>query len=392
MGVPTAGELLGGFWAGGYPSGPVDAYALAGYLIGRNAAGLGAEAPLRGWQVRADERVSPGPDGRPTYGYPAPTPGGDPVWVAYDFVGGAVLAAGPDFTVADGYVWFETDPVLAGTVKGHVWADAGPVATAYLLWSPGRPAATPAAPNAGTYAALAAAVAAACDSPRTGTGVETVEETWLGPDDRWRVVTDVAAYRLPEADTPGVATGDLLPPCHPLGRAWRLHRLGLPYPALDRVVVPPAFLPASGVEGPVAFYDHAVATVVDTDGGRTRVRFPVGAESSGDADAFWAAGHAWGTGAGGRTLAEALDTRADPQTEPTAADLPGSVNPMEVACRLVFGGAAYLLVVDEDKFGPAAEADAAARAARYAAAAGPHAAVIEWTGGAQPEPAEIVPT
>lgn len=391
MSVPTAGELLGGFWAEGMPSGPMDAYALAAYLIGRNAAGLGVEAPFRGWQIRADERVSPGLDGRPTYGYPVPTPGGDPVWIAYDLVGGAVLASGPDFSISDGYVWFEVDPIRTATVRGHVWTDDGPVAVSYLLWSPGRLTTNTNTYPDSTYAALLQTIATVCDSPITGETVETVEAVWMGPDDQWRIITNLNAYRLPATDTPSVAATDVLRPHSPVGSAWQLHRLGLPYPNIDRVAVPPSLLPDSDVLHPIIFYNHSVSTVIDTSDLRTRLRFPVGAASSDDANAFWTAGHTWGINEGERTLAQALDTREDPQTEPNAVDLPSNVNPFEVVCRLVFNGAAYLLIVDEDKFGPDAETSASLRAKAYVAAAGPYTAVIEWTGGDQPESTEVVP-
>ncbi len=388
MTVPTAGELVSGFWAGEYPSGPMDAYALGSYLLGRNAAGYGTVAPLRAWTVRADQRQAVGPDGRPTVGYPAPSY--TPAWVAYDLTGGSVLAAGIDFTMADGYVWFETDPVYAATVRGHVWTDTGPVGTAILFTSTKIPTVPPPANDPGTYAALVAAVVAGCQSPATGSGAETVEAVHVGPDTRYRVVTDAAAYRLPAGDTPAVGVGITLPPYSPVGTAWRLDRLGLPYPPLAGVTVPPGFLPASGSGGPITFYNHTVPIVVDTVSTRTRVRWPLGG-SSADVDALWAASHAWGTGAGGRTLAQALDTRVSPTTEPTAADLPRTVNPFQFACRELFAGTAYLLVVDATKFGPGA-ATVAATTAAVTLAGWPHAAVIVWDGGAQPTPAEVTPT
>lgn len=381
--MATAGELFGGFWDGAYASPVVDAYASAwSALAGPPAGATGGPAPVA-WTVRRAEAVSPGPDGRPTTGYPAPATDFDPAWVAF---GSSLLAAGADFTVVGGYVWFEVDPLL--TAPGYlVWGGDGPTTAADLWAGTYAPPAAGEPPPAATAYAVAVALAAACDSPATGPVPETVEAVWADADGRYRVVTDAAAYRLPAGDSPAVAAGDVLPAGVPLGTAWVLTRLGPAEPAVDRVALPADF--HQGVTaGPTVWYATTAPLVVDTVDGRTRVRWRIGGDPA-DVDAVWAASHARGTAAGATSLAQAMDVRAAPVGDPGPESLPTVVSPMGFLCRELLAGCAYQLVVRPARFGPAAVA-AAARTAAVRAAAGPYTAVFEWT-DAVPELAEVDP-
>jgi len=80
--------------------------------------------------------------------------------------------------------------------------------------------------------------------------------------------------------------------------------------------------------------DVAVTVTQDT-AGRTVVEFEVGGYP-GDIDSFWDAVHAYGCRQG-YTLANYLDTRPNAYGEPGAADLPATVNPMNLLLRYLSG-------------------------------------------------------
>ena len=372
--MPTAGELCGGFWDGSGVSPVVDAYAAAAALLGDNATGQGAPAPLRGWTLRADQlAVGAAGNGRPTYGYPAPAE--TPAWVAPDPTG-SVLTSGVDFSTSGGYVWFNADPLPTAPAGYLTWPGGLPVAVADVWYAPNPTADNVTPYQDATYAALAAALAAACDSPASGPTVETVLDVWRGPDGAWRVVTDAAGYRLPSS--PVVAVGNVLAPLSPLGGAWALTRLGPYKPALTYLTTP-GWFHQNVAPGGITWYDQTVSLVVDVVGGRTRVRWALGGASQGDVDAFWAESHNRGTAAGAKSLAQAMDLRATPVGDPGPESLPLTVNPLDFVCRQLFGGNAYLSVVSAAAFGPNAASDAARQAA-VRAAAGPYVAAFEYAG------------
>jgi len=370
--VPNASDYCGGFWAGGYAFDVVDAYASACAYVTEHAAGVSGGA-VSAFTVAATDRQTITPGGAPGYGYPAPPV--EPVWIASDLVGGRVFVSGVDFyyDAAAETVWFDEDPLLASATRRLIWVDGVPVEAADLFYCA---VAAPAAPTheAGTTAALVAAIAAACDSPAAG-DAETVEAVWADATGATRVVTDAAAYRLAAADPPAVAAGSVLRPGDPVGTAWTLTRLGPAAPALAHLTVPAEY--HQGVTaGAITWYNGTRATIVDTSGGRTRVRWMLGGTQA-DVDAFWAASHATGTAAGQTLLAKSMVNPDMTGTDPGVGAVPPSVNPLEFVCRELFAGTAYLLMVYPAKFGPAAQT-AAARRAATAAAAGLFAAVFEY--------------
>ena len=235
---------------------------------------------------------------------------------------------------------------------------------------------------------MSAAIAAMCDSPAT-TQTETVEAVWYDSAGVYRVVTDIAGYVLPEGDTASVAVGDVLPLGTPLGTAWTLTRLGTRKPAIPHMTTPASF--HLGVTtGGITWFDTTVALIVDTVDDRTRVRWPLGGTQQ-DVDDFWDASHAYGTEEGARSLAQAMDTRANPVGDPGPESLPLYVNPLEFVCRELFGGAAYVLVVRPDMFGENGETDATVRGETIRAAAGPHVAVFEYEDEI-PETPQVTPS
>lgn len=373
----TAAELIGGYYASGdHPL--ADAYAHAAWVLGANAVHKSSRGSLRRFTLRADLRGdAAAADGRPVHSYPGPA-SGTPVWLAPRLSAAGGLARGIDFSVGDdGEVLFDVDVLADHPDLYAVWEAGSPVAAGGLWYATATPTPAAADPEQGTWEALTAACAAAYDSPRTLHAAETVEELWEGPDGAWRVVTDKAAYRLPAADTPAVAAGDVLAAGSPLGTAWELVRLGPAKPDLAHFTTP-AWFHLGVTAGGITFYDEEVPLVVDTSASRTRVRWRMGAQTQDDLDDYWDASHTTGTAAGTTSLAQAMDLRGEGQsTDPGAESLPAVVNPLEFVCRELFAGNAYLLLVRPDRFGPSALA-ADERVAAVRAAAGPYTAVFEY--------------
>lgn len=369
--MPDAGELFGGFWDV-CPSAVVDDYAAALTLLADAAVSQFSTPAVKTFVVRADEVESAAAEnGRGVYSYPAPPDA--PAWVTGPSSAvGPVWCRGVDYELVDDRIVFDVDPLETFTPR-TVWVAGSPVAAVDLWYGRSAAARDATEKEPGTYAALVAAVTAACDSPAAG-GTETVEAVDSDATG-YRVVTDAAVYRLAAADTPAVSVGDVLSAGDPLGTAWALTRLGPTKPTLTHLTLPVEFLQGATVGG-ITWYDEVVPVAVDTDSGRTRVRFRLGATDETDFDAFWAAGHANGI-ANGLTLADALDARTSPTTEPMAADLPAFVNPLELVCRELLCGNAWALIVRSDRLGPAA-AGSADRSVLVTRAAGPYAAVFEY--------------
>lgn len=271
------------------------------------------------------------------------------------------LCAGLDFVATPGRVAFRTDPFADPRLVARPVVDAsGAVVDAEMtlwLYRPGVDhrdvhdhfgyalgldlpsseaskalvvALWDAAVKGSSGATLGAVLAALTGVPAAA-GAEVVEA--VGRDRRGLlVVTDRAAYRLPAAATPLVAPGDALAAGDPLCDAVTLHPFnrGEVPPGLRALAIGPGVL-APGYAGDLTFEGGDVPLVVAADGaGRARASFAV-AGFPADVRAFWDEVHARGVAAG-RTLAQLLDARAAPAGEPTAADLPPTVDPLGFLC------------------------------------------------------------
>jgi hypothetical protein len=89
---------------------------------------------------------------------------------------------------------------------------------------------------------------------------------------------------------------------------------------------------------------------VSTSGGKTKVSWELGGWPA-DVELFFDRLHESGK-AKGQTLANLLDVRENPTTEPKAASLPGTINPLKFLCENVLRGSAWLVQVKPDGFGP----------------------------------------
>jgi hypothetical protein len=361
-------------------------YAQAVALIADETAVRDSPVKTRGWTIRAEEMVTGAADnGRPVYGYPAP---GEPAWVTFAPGTGSLLVAGVDFKTSDDYVWFDNDPLLSAPVRYLTWSGGSASAAADGLWGEHLTYPDPAQPQVGTVAALSAALVEVCDSPAT-VGNDTVLDVWYDSAGVYRVITDIAGYVLPAGDTASVEIDAVLPPGTPLGTAWTLTRLGPTKPALTHLTTPADFHLGVTVGG-ITWFDASVAVMVDTVDDRTRVRWPLGGTQQ-DVDDFWDASQSYGLEVGARTLAQAMDTRADPVGDPGPESLPAYVNPLEFICRELFGGTGYVLVVRPGVFGPDGVTDATRRASVVRAAAGPHVTVIQYEDEI-PQTAQVTPS
>lgn len=370
--MPDAAELFGGFWGSSAPSPVIDDLAAALTILSDGVVGQAAVARTSTFVIRRDQMtIETAPNGRRVASYPAPS--GSVVWISAASEGSVpILCYGTDFDIVDGRVRFDTDPLTVYPLRS-TWVDGVQVDT-LTLWY-GRPPAPPKAPDPGaaTYAALVTAVATATDSP-AALGTETVEAVFTTPLGT-SVVTGERVYQLGPDDAATVTVGAALRLGTPVGSAWTLTKLGSNKPVLPHLTTPASFNQGATTGG-ITWYDEAVALVVDVVATRTRVRFALGATSQGDLNAFWAAAQANGV-ANGRTLAQALDTRTNPTNDPDASSLPLFVNPLELVCRELLAGNAWLLVLYPDRYGPS-PVTAAARTAAIRTAAGPYVAVFTY--------------
>jgi hypothetical protein len=201
-----------------------------------------------------------------------------------------------------------------------------------------------------SLAVLEGLLAAACGAPVATHDDEVVEV--IQRDGRGLfVATDKAVYRFANGATPVVSVGTILKAGDPLSDATRVINLNrgttcLPPGLLPALAMPPGVL-APGFLSDIVAEDRDVPLIVGTDRhGRTTVRFELSGFPA-DVDAFWAAVHEAGTREGATSLARLLDVRGpNAATEPTAASLPTTINPLRFLLDNVFRGATVLICVN----------------------------------------------
>jgi hypothetical protein len=196
------------------------------------------------------------------------------------------------------------------------------------------------------------ALAAICDVPLVKADGEVVK--YLLPDRRsYWIVTDQNAYAVHLDSTITVAVGDVLKQGQTLTdtlKFYEFNRGQVPTDiaalSLGRGVL------ASGYYQDLVFENKTVALEVTTDDdGRTRVEFEVQG-LPGDVIQFWDEVHARGTADGEQTLAQLLDRRTNPNGEPTALNLPTTINPFGFLCQNILRNNAALVKVKTSLVGP----------------------------------------
>ena len=147
--------------------------------------------------------------------------------------------------------------------------------------------------------------------------------------DQLTIITDLNVYRFQPTATPIVSVDDTVYAGDRLTDGFEVieFRDGTIPASLKAVHMGDGFIGAGFLDG-IGFTNKTVPLEVTSDAnGITRVEFEVGGFPN-DVEAFWDTVHA--RGIAGTTLARLLDVRGTTAvTEPTAASLPATVNPLE---------------------------------------------------------------
>lgn len=197
----------------------------------------------------------------------------------------------------------------------------------------------------GTLAStLEAALSAATGVPLAG-GDETVEVAYKDPRGGTVVVTDASTYACGDSP-PTVGPGDTLAGGDALCGALALHELnrGVVPPSIDALALGPGMLSPS-FRGELVFEGRDLPIAWSADAAGRPYAYVALGGFPGDVAAFWAEVHRRGVAAG-RTLGEALDARPAPVGYPTAANLPGTLNPLRFLATNVLRGRAIVAVIE----------------------------------------------
>jgi hypothetical protein len=197
-----------------------------------------------------------------------------------------------------------------------------------------------------------AVLAAVTGCPLAG-GAEVVEATPVFAGEQL-VITDARAYRYPTAAVPVVQVGDAVIDGDALVDTVESHYLnhGTVPDWLDSFSVGEGLL-APGYLSDLTFGGTDTPLVVEEDvDGYTKVSWALGGFPA-DVAEFWAEVHRRGV-ASGTTLAHLLDLRDLPAGEPTAADLPATINPLTFLASNYLRHNALLVRIKTGGFGPAA--------------------------------------
>jgi hypothetical protein len=191
------------------------------------------------------------------------------------------------------------------------------------------------------------------------TGIPLVIETKeivqvIEPDRRSLcVITDRHAYKFPLGSQPLVQVGQTVQGGDPLVDTLQFFEFGRgTAPAeLSGLVLGPGLLSSkAGFWGDLTFDNKDVPlTVEENVSGKTKVSFEIGGFPE-DVKLFWDLTHMAGV-IRGQTLANLLDKRKNPTTEPSAANLPATVNPLQFLCANYFRYHAIVAKVRVDLLG-----------------------------------------
>jgi hypothetical protein len=172
-------------------------------------------------------------------------------------------------------------------------------------------------------------------------GGETVEAVFRDRRGDAIVVTDRDAYNCGPA-SPVVAEGDAMAPGAALCDAFEVAELnaGALPPWADSLALGRGFLLDADAE--LVFRDAELPLEVSHDAeGYARVSCPLGGDPAA-VRRFWDEVHRRGRAAG-RTLAHLLDVRPSPAGEPTALNLPATLNPLRFLASHLFRGRVLLV-------------------------------------------------
>jgi len=200
-----------------------------------------------------------------------------------------------------------------------------------------------------SYEALSGLLTAITAAPCVLERLETVTDIFY--DVRHLVVaTNSHVYRYAKAATAVVSVGDIVAEGQPLADAYEVHEFqrGEPANSLRALSLGPDYL-LEGYLSDLVFYNRDVPLVVTTDSNKTKISFELGGHA-GDVAQFFADLHERGM-ASGQTLANLLDERTNPTTEPTAANLPATINPLQFLAKNVLRNNIFVITLRPTSFG-----------------------------------------
>jgi hypothetical protein len=204
-----------------------------------------------------------------------------------------------------------------------------------------------------SVATLQSALTAITDIPLVIEDAETVKE--ISQDNLSKlVITDKNVYRIATTATITVSVGAILRGGDPLTNSLLIYDFTsgrIPSSSeIASFTVPKTYIQINGLVGGLTFSNSLQATTVSTVSSHTKVTFPITGDA-GDITTFWATVHTNGIAAG-QTLAHLLDNRDVKIGEPTAANLPATINPFGFLVQNVFRNNLILLKIKTADFGP----------------------------------------
>jgi hypothetical protein len=179
-----------------------------------------------------------------------------------------------------------------------------------------------------SYDNLAQILQAISDCPRVKNTGEVVQVI-TNDADYLLIITDQNVYRYNPDATPVVSIGQVMNKDDQLVDAVTIYQPnnGQIIPNLNQLVLGAGFL-APTIQGELTWQNQLLPTTVTTVGGYTQITWPLGGNSA-DVAQFFSLFLQKGITAG-KTLAQCLDNRPQPQTsQPTAANLPTQINPLQ---------------------------------------------------------------
>lgn len=200
-----------------------------------------------------------------------------------------------------------------------------------------------------SYSIITSVVSAVLDVPNVKNKVETVEEI---VDDGLKLViaTDTNVYVYKSGATPVVSVGDSVYQHDFLTDSARISEFqaGAVPAGVYALALDNQFLSAD-YTGSLSFINADVPLIVETVAAKTKVSFELGGWEA-DVSKFWNEVHSRGL-ENGQTLANLLDERENPSTEPLAGALPATINPLEFLIQNVLRNNAFLLFLRLSKRG-----------------------------------------
>ena len=171
------------------------------------------------------------------------------------------------------------------------------------------------------------------------------------------VITDKHVYRFSKTATSLVVPQDVVVPGQALVDALQIFELNRgQFPASIRAISLEEGYLATGYLGHLQFENkEETLTVVEAEDdatARTRISFPLGGHPE-DAEKFFDAAHANGI-TRGKTLANLLDLRTNQVGEPTATNLPTTINPLKFLVENVLRGNVFIATLKVGDFGDGA--------------------------------------